>query len=85
MTEVRSCRKPETACRDQIPYLWLTVWQHPDLEGIPREVVKVNLGGNYIIYENWTQRRLVIHQMGCSQVAKHGGVSGTHPPNSWYC
>ena len=45
----------------------------------------MNLSGNYIIYENWTHRRLVIHQMGCSQVAKRGGVSGTYPPNSWYC
>jgi transposase len=30
MTGVRSCRKLEGACRDQIPYLWLTGWQHPD-------------------------------------------------------
>ena len=30
MTRVRSCRKLEGACRDQIPYLWLTGWQHPD-------------------------------------------------------
>ena len=30
MTSVRSCRKLEAACRDQIPYLWLTGWQHPD-------------------------------------------------------
>ena len=30
MTGVRSCRKLETACWDQIPYLWLTGWQHPD-------------------------------------------------------
>ena len=30
MTEVRSSRKLEGACRDQIPYLWLTGWQHPD-------------------------------------------------------
>ena len=30
MTGVRSCRKLESACRDQIPYLWLTGWQHPD-------------------------------------------------------
>ena len=30
MTGVRSCRKLEAACRDQIPYLWLTWWQHPD-------------------------------------------------------
>ena len=30
ITGVRSCRKLETACRDQIPYLWLTGWQHPD-------------------------------------------------------
>ena len=30
MTNVRSCRKLEEACRDQIPYLWLTGWQHPD-------------------------------------------------------
>ena len=30
MTGVRSCRKLEMACRDQIPYLWLTAWQHPD-------------------------------------------------------
>ena len=30
MTGVRSCRKLETACRDQIPYLWLTGWQRPD-------------------------------------------------------
>ena len=30
MTGVRSCSKLEVACRDQIPYLWLTGWQHPD-------------------------------------------------------
>ena len=30
MTGLRSCRKLESACRDQIPYLWLTGWQHPD-------------------------------------------------------
>ena len=30
MTGVRSCRKLEAACRDQIPYLWLTAWQQPD-------------------------------------------------------
>ena len=30
MAGVRSCRKLEAACRDQIPYLWLTGWQHPD-------------------------------------------------------
>ena len=30
MTNVRSCRKLEAACRDRIPYLWLTGWQHPD-------------------------------------------------------
>ena len=30
MTGVRSCGKLEAACRDQIPYLWLTGWQHPD-------------------------------------------------------
>ena len=30
MTNVRSCRKLEAACREQIPYLWLTGWQHPD-------------------------------------------------------
>ena len=30
MAGVRSSRKLEAACRDQIPYLWLTGWQHPD-------------------------------------------------------
>lgn len=30
MTGVRSCRKLEAACRDQIPYLWLTGWNFPD-------------------------------------------------------
>ena len=30
MTGVRSFRKLEAACRDQISYLWLTGWQHPD-------------------------------------------------------
>ncbi len=30
MTKVRSCRKLEAACRDQISYLWLTGWQHPN-------------------------------------------------------
>ena len=30
MTGVRSSRKLEVACRDQIPYLWLTGCQHPD-------------------------------------------------------
>jgi transposase len=27
---VRSARKLEGACRDQVPYLWLTGWQRPD-------------------------------------------------------
>lgn len=30
MTGTRSSRKLEAACRDQIPYLWLTGWQRPD-------------------------------------------------------
>lgn len=30
MTGVRSFRKLEGACRDQVPYLWLTGWQQPD-------------------------------------------------------
>ena len=30
VTGIRSSRKLETACRDRIPYLWLTAWQHPD-------------------------------------------------------
>jgi transposase len=30
MTRTRPSRKLEAACRDQIPYLWLTGWQHPD-------------------------------------------------------
>lgn len=30
MTGVRSSRKLEAACRDQLPYLWLTGWQCPD-------------------------------------------------------
>jgi transposase len=30
MTGVRSSRKLERACRDQVPYLWLTGWQRPD-------------------------------------------------------
>ena len=30
VTGIRSSRELEAACRDQIPYLWLTGWQHPD-------------------------------------------------------
>ncbi len=30
VTGIRSSRKLEVACRDQIPFLWLTGWQHPD-------------------------------------------------------
>jgi transposase len=30
MTRTYSSRKLEAACRDQIPFLWLTGWQHPD-------------------------------------------------------
>lgn len=30
MTGLRSSRKLEAACRDQLPYLWLTGWQRPD-------------------------------------------------------
>ena len=29
MTGIRSSRKLEAACRDQIPYLWLSGWQYP--------------------------------------------------------
>ena len=29
-TAILSSGKLEAACRDQIPYLWLTGWQHPD-------------------------------------------------------
>jgi len=30
MTGIRSSRKLEAACRDQISFLWLTGWQQPD-------------------------------------------------------
>jgi transposase len=30
MTSIRSSRKLEAACRDQMSYLWLTGWQYPD-------------------------------------------------------
>jgi len=30
MSGMRSSRGLERACRDQMPYLWLTGWQHPD-------------------------------------------------------
>ena len=30
MSRIRSSRKLEAACRDQIPFLWLTGWEHPD-------------------------------------------------------
>jgi transposase len=30
MNRERSSRKLEAACRDQVPYLWLTGWQRPD-------------------------------------------------------
>jgi transposase len=30
MSGVRTSRKLEGACRDQVPYLWLSGWQHPD-------------------------------------------------------
>ncbi len=29
-TGIRSCRKLEAACRDQISFLWVTGWQQPD-------------------------------------------------------
>ncbi len=30
MTGIRSCRKLAVACREQLPFLWLTGWQTPD-------------------------------------------------------
>jgi len=30
MTGIRSSRRLENACRDQISFLWLTGWQRPD-------------------------------------------------------
>lgn len=30
MTRTRATRKLEAACRDQLPYIWLTGWQKPD-------------------------------------------------------
>jgi transposase len=30
MSSIRSSRKLEAACRDQVPFLWLAGWQHPD-------------------------------------------------------
>jgi transposase len=36
MTSTRTSRKLEAACRDQIPFLWLTGWQHPDHNSIWR-------------------------------------------------
>ena len=30
LTGIRSSRKLEAACRDQVPYLWLTGWQYPN-------------------------------------------------------
>ena len=30
MTRIRSCRKLKAVCRDQISFLWLTGWRHPD-------------------------------------------------------
>jgi transposase len=36
MTGTRTSRKLEAACRDQIPFLWLTGWQHPDHNSIWR-------------------------------------------------
>ena len=30
MAGIRSSRKLEASCQDQVPYLWLTGWQRPD-------------------------------------------------------
>jgi transposase len=30
MSRVRSCRQLERACQEQLPFLWLSSWQHPD-------------------------------------------------------
>ena len=45
MTGVRSSRKLEAACRDQIPYLWLTGWQHPDHNTLCEVDPKIRTGG----------------------------------------
>ena len=36
MRGIRSSRKIEEACRDQIPFLWLTGFQHPDTISVER-------------------------------------------------
>ncbi len=51
MTGIRSCRKLEAACRDQVPYLWLTGWQHPDHNTLWR----------FYEYHRQTMRKLLKH------------------------
>ena len=60
MTGVRSCRKLEVACRDQIPYLWLTGWQHPDHNALWRFYKKAS----------------AVHEEAIRANGKHGGSDG---------
>ena len=76
MTGVRSCRKLEAACRDQIPYLWLQVPAQVPLLLVGEPKGKVGLGPPRrftFLFQGQIDFVLVVSDGGLSQAkGKHG-------------
>ena len=74
MTGVRSCRKLEAACRDQIPYLWFcTSWQASE-----EDILRCSNSSNKMKARRKTERRArcITTTFGPTQTVCRGLVQG---------